>query len=383
MDTRDSSVTFLEFVPAIVRVVWSPDGKYIACGAVNGSVYLFGPEIDVPLAVWKPEGLIGFGNLSFSPDSRFLKVVSSLAIGIWDLVTHERVFSYENANEDGEVIQEPSEPIENTDWSTHTWSPHGEYFAVFRCDPEHDQFSKDTTYEPVIYVQQNNRRLWNLGLIHIFATQTHQVYRTLALMDNSRPGIYCLSWSPDAEMLAIGHYQRVHLWQPRTNQVLATYESRIYNGPKHRWGWGTDDVFSDMLDLYWSPDSAFLACVGYIGIEIWEVASGKKLTTYYGHNSGIMDVKWVMDKAAIVSVDREDIHFWHFQDGSLIEKVSIPPVNGVGTYVLFNAALSPDLLSLACVGYEVEESSRNAKKGLAWIWQPHINGIETEHGYLI
>ncbi|GER89985.1 hypothetical protein KDW_41470 [Dictyobacter vulcani] len=286
------------------------------------------------------------------------------------MLTHERF--YVSMNETREVVQELTEPSEESDRSLYSWSPNGKQIAVRVYGSR-----EDVTSGLALSVGDPERRAGHeyYTLIQIWESEsfweshTPRLYRTLVLISGSGigPGISCTSWSPDGKILAIGQRTLVHLWKPQTERVVATYTSGIKQGPED-----LRDFFNDIASIdriYWSPDGLFLACVGHIGIEIWEISTGEKFVTYYEHISAIVDVKWLMEKETIVSVDQDDIHVWHFRDGRVLQKVRIPYPRGEEDSVLFTAALSPDLSALACAGYKGRGPLTEEVEGILWIWR--------------
>ena len=162
-----------------------------------------------------------------------------------------------------------------------------------------------------------------------------------------------VAWSPDSTRLVVGKSwkNQVQAWDANTGQHAVTYSSpgllqmqsavfaviwlpdgkTIAAGGNSGLVWVWDAVRGDIVTTYAghndgiialanSPDGKYIVSGGYDNtVQIWETISGRMIVTYRGHRGGIGAVAWSPDGRYIASASFDKtVQVWEAATGRLI-----------------------------------------------------------------
>ncbi|MYF54797.1 sigma-70 family RNA polymerase sigma factor, partial [Candidatus Poribacteria bacterium] len=308
-------------------IQFSPDGRQLAVGSSIG-VWLYDVETEKELSMFP--GKCKF--ITFSPDGRFLaNIVSGQVTQLWEVATGQKV-SY-NAplpkasvirfSEDGKTLFALSvkgDSICQLDVKTgemnvqqiegRTVEDYRAHFAI-----THDKFAVGT---------ETTIELWD--------TTTGEIMSTL----KGNISLLALEFSPDGTRLASAGINNetipLQLWDTDSK------ESTLLQ--KHT-GW--------VNVLAFSPDGKMLASGGTDkSVQLWDIATGKPLTTFTGHTSGITTLTFSPDNCTLVSGSADGtVRFWNIKTEILL------PTRITGhTMYVEAAAMFKDNITLASVAYD-------------------------------
>ncbi len=218
----------LDYITDVVflSLALSPDGNLIACGAGNGTVWIWEVKSGRLIQI-----LVGhkamISSVSWSPDgSRLASGAMDKRILIWDLATG-RFFRALDGHTDGVAAV--------------AWSPDGMRLASGGWDPLGKKMKK--------------LRVWD-------ATSG----RLIEALDGHIHGISSISWSPDASRIGSGGHDRtVRVWDTVSGDLIQVLD-------------GGD---SSISSVSWSPDASRIAGAGYDStVRIWDCSNGRLIATF-------------------------------------------------------------------------------------------------------
>lgn len=221
-------------------LAWSPDGKYLACGGVDGSIGLWIPDsakmINVIMAHKK-----SVNSISWAPDgNRIVSSSDDKTIRVWDLTNNALIKELINGDDAVKTAQ---------------WSPDGKYIA---CGLENDTLT-------------------------IFNSEDWSI---LDEMKCDLLGVKILAWSPDSKYIAIGGGDIIIL---------------LYNIEKAKITDTIEGHSSIIADLSWSPDGKYIASSGADrNLKIWK-ADTKEIYQNYHHDYAIGNLSWAPDSKRLLA----------------------------------------------------------------------------------
>ncbi len=111
-------------------------------------------------------------------------------------------------------------------------------------------------------------------------------------------GVTCLAWSPDGQRIVSSDIIKgEQVWQPLLGRVICTLNHGGYSNATN--------------GIAWSPDSKQVATAGNDKqVHLWNTDNGQLITTYAGHQKGVMDVSWSSDGERIASISDRFVHIW-------------------------------------------------------------------------
>ncbi len=271
---------------AVLRVAYSPDGRYLASGCLDGTVTVWGRRTGQRLHCWKrgPDAHTAhIYGLAFSPDSRYLATGGNdRRILVWDL--------------DGGTLRHRFEG--------HT---HPITQLAFRPDGRHlASASEDGTV-----------RLWDL-----------KTGQEGIIFHEHRDAVRGLAFSAEGRLISAGADGGVKVWGPGTGAVAAAFRGRA------RW----------VSALAFHADSQRLALASWDGsVDLWDSLSAKEPRTLRGHTAEITSLAFSADGRRLVSAgDDKLLKVWDATTGH--EAITFD----LGERTPVGVAFSPDGLQLAC-----------------------------------
>src|SRR5579871_1594354 len=235
----------------INEVSWSPDGRILASGSSDTTVKLWDGE-DGRLLANLPGDNHAIASVSWSPDGKWLA---------WD-------------TEDGTVrLREMSAgTVSRVSFRGHgaAWSPRGDRMAVGERPYKiriHDAQTGALVSSWPTSVDSNNLPFWSPDGVHIASLSDYAVEVREAATGHApfpplrhTQRVEVLAWSPDSKELATAtEDDRVHLWDAVTGNPILTLRAQA--GP--------------ILWMAWSPDGMRLAYASSKGtIHIWDATRG-------------------------------------------------------------------------------------------------------------
>lgn len=254
-----SQSVFTETFGGIVAVVFSPDGKYFACGGEAGEVNLRQVADGKPILSIKAHDRWVLA-IAYSPDGKIIASGSDdQTVKLWDANT-------------GKCLQ-ILEGNDNWIWSV-AFSPQGDILASSSAN----------------------------GTIKLWDVSSGQILKTL---EGHTQSVISVAFSPDGQNLASGSNDKtVKIWDVRDGKCLQTLQ-----------GHG-EGVWA----VAFSPQGQIVASgSGDRTIKLWDLASGNCLQTGEGHTQLVRSIAFSPDgKILISSSDDHTIRCWDVSDGKCV-----------------------------------------------------------------
>jgi WD40 repeat protein len=160
--------------------------------------------------------------------------------------------------------------------------------------------------------------------------------------------VTCVAYSPDGSLLASsGQDAVIRLWDPATGK-----EVRRITG--HKTGistfvfssTGKEIVSASGPHLQWFADGSYMGASDHYVIRLWDVATGRELRTFRGHETEITSLACSRDGNVVVSATTNgDVWLWELDREAPLHKLK-PHSGWMETHV----ALAPDDKVLASAG---------------------------------
>ena len=332
-----------ETFASILCVAFSPDGKLLASGDIQGNIYLRQMPSGQTIKIYQAHQSWVRG-IAFSPDGNTLASGShDCTVKLWTLPTCHCLHTFKHDAIAGRVVWSPdgavlaSVSFDQTlrVWNSQTgeclkilqgnapqmasvaWSPDGKLLACPAGDNtvliwdaptgkllntllDHTALVWYVAFSPdgrtlASSAQDGDIKLWDVS--------TGACRRTAH--SNFGPA-WWLAFSPDGRVLA-GSYQdrTVRLWETHTGRCL-----KILQGH-------TSTVWS----VAFSPDGQILASGSDDQtIKLWDAATGNCLRTWRGYGSAVWDVEVSPDGRQMVSAHQDGtIRLWDRETGSCLQ----------------------------------------------------------------
>ncbi|WP_066424077.1 NB-ARC domain-containing protein [Anabaena sp. 4-3] len=323
-DADLSQSVFAKQLASILSIAFSPDGRLLATGDVNGEIYLW--QITDGQPILNCQGHAGWvHSIAFSPDGKTLCSASSdHTIKLWDVWDgsclktltghHQRVRSIA-FSPNGKLIASGGSDATIRLWDVNT----GECLKVFSG---HNSYVWSVAFSPdgsMIASGSEDRsiKLWDVN--------TGECYHTLSAHER---WVRTLAFSPDGKLIASGSGDRtLKIWETSTGKCV-----RTLTGHTQR-----------LRSVAFSPDGKLIASgSGDRTVRLWSVADGQCLKTLHGHNSLLTSVAFTPD-GTMLATGGEDrsVRLWEVSTGSCIDIWQ-----GYGSWIQ-SVAFSPDGKTLA------------------------------------
>ncbi|HEX2993958.1 MAG TPA: hypothetical protein VHP14_04005, partial [Anaerolineales bacterium] len=288
-------------------VAWSMDGKTLAVGGYPGA-YIFKAGKTQPTGFFPTDSVLLL--LSFSSDGRYLAgQISNYEIVVWDVETGKTLHKFENLycwNRGMTFSSENEFLVADCGDTVYTWKI-ADGSLVSKKNKEIG--SELTSGKFTVQTGMKSARLID--------TQTGEIVKTFEI-----PGMApALSiFSPDGKTLAVWHYQyeiaRTGVYFPGQDlkTILQLWTIRPDQPPALRAELATGTWHQGLMEpeilqaLSFTPDSRMLATAsGDDTTQIWEVKSGRLLTTLPGGRS----IDFSPDGRQLASLDSNGAHIWN------------------------------------------------------------------------
>ncbi|MDZ8050387.1 MAG: NB-ARC domain-containing protein [Aulosira sp. ZfuCHP01] len=300
-DLKNSA--FNEALVKILAVKFSPDGKLLATGDVNGRVNLWKMQNGQQLRSF--EGHTGWvWQAHFSPDGKTLaSCCENGIIKLWDIKKGRCLHTVQDDTIRG--------------WLS-SFSPDGSLLACGRTDQTIKLWDtrsgecvktlqrQENTIGPVAF--SPNGQILASGsedaTVKLWDVSTGECLHTL---QGHTQAVWSVSFSPDGKILASGSEDKtIKLWDVSSGKCWQTLQ-----GPHIELVWS----------IAFSPDSQILAIAGEAtAIGLWDINTGKCIKTLSGHSTRIWSINFSPNGKILASgSDDQSIRLWQISTGRCIQ----------------------------------------------------------------
>ncbi|MFQ3534338.1 MAG: WD40 repeat domain-containing protein [Aggregatilineales bacterium] len=261
----------------------SPDGKHLAVASTIG-IWLY----DAADVNKQPRFISGHTEevqqVAFSPDSMKLASASlDFTVGLWDVATGERLQSFEGARSGFQAV---------------AFSRDAALIAGATSDQNAIRLWEASSGRPAGILQGHRGQIASLGfsadgkqIASGAADQSVRIWDVekgteLRKLEDIKARVTVIAYSPDGALLAVGG----------SNGDLLLYQTGNYSLVQTL-GSGRTSISS----LAFSPDGKTLAMGAAAKIFLWDVASGRNLTSFDAHAGTVISLTYSADGAQIIS----------------------------------------------------------------------------------
>ncbi len=260
----------------VTQVVWSPDGKRIASGSMDGTVQVWNALTGAQVLTYR--GHSGFVYaIGWSPDGQYIASGSAdTTVQVWEAATGNPTFIY-HGHGDQRVFML-------------AWSPDGQQIASGSIPP-----ANQLTPPKIL----GELQVWN-------ALSGAQSFSFQDLTNE----LSTLGWSPDGKKVVCGSFGGgIQVLEITAQQTLFTYPGSFNN-------------FT--YTVAWSPDGQRIAS-GWADntVKVWDALTGDHALTFRGHSKEVLAVNWSPNGKRIAS-------------GSLDETVQVWDAATLGHVFVYN-----------------------------------------------
>ena len=249
----------------------SPDGKLLAVGCFDGTIFLLDTETRRRLADWQAHPYVTF-DLTFSPDGKKLASANiDSEVKLWDVATQRELASMSGSR--AVAFSSVDETMAcRTGTSIFILDEGSTTPRAITNAHGHDEGTGvgDVVFSPDGTLLASAGwdgwvRIWN-------------VERGTKQMEFSgdRSALWCLDWSPDGKYLATGDvHGEVRLWDAVTGHELRSFKAHI----------------STVRSLVFSNDSTTLSSAASDNaLKLWAVAADTEMKSFRGHYGAVNSV---------------------------------------------------------------------------------------------
>lgn len=297
-------MTFNDHAKTIWAISWSPNGKYIASAADDGTSHVWNVStrqrvLSYHSDIQPAQGDDGAYSVAWLPNS------TGIAIGFADgtaqmvnLTSHQQIGYYDSKT---------TSTLRGILYAV-SISPNGRYVALAGFFSYDIQIFDVVTRSRVHMLSGHTDSVWSLSWSHNgryiasgSSDATARVWdgntgRLLLIYDKQGDEVRAVSWSPDDSRIVSGGMSGpVHIWASDTGQTLFTY--------------GNQDDF-EVLAAAWSHNGKYIASAGGsdANTHVWNAQSGQLLHAF--PSESINSVSWSPDDSRIVTANNSVVQVW-------------------------------------------------------------------------
>ncbi len=309
---------FTQTFGRIQSVAFSPNGKLLAAGTVNGEIRLLQAFSGTPLLTFQGH-TDRVWSVAFRPDDNILASGSAdQTIRLWEVSTGRCLDTLQGHTDwvwcvafspDGKLLVTGSKDQTIRLWEVST----GECLQTLH---EHTNSVRSVTFSPDGKLLASGRddqtiQLWEVS-----------TGRCLDTLQGHTDRVWCVAFGPDGNLLASGSEdQTIRLWEVSTGRCLNTLQGQS------NWVWC----------VTFSPDGKLLASGSdNQSVRLLEVSTGQCLQTLYGHTYWVRSVAFSPDGRTLASGSEDrTVRLWEVSTGQCFKILR-------GPHWVMSVAFSPN-----------------------------------------
>jgi WD40 repeat protein len=305
---------FRKSLASVISIAFSPNGKYLATGSIDGIARLF--EV-----VNGKEGLNFAGHtdwitsVAFSPKDNILATASGdYTIRLWNINTgeclnqlrgHTNRVSTVAFSSDGEILTSAG-----FDKTIRIWDvSNGNCFKILH-EHEDNVISLAVSHDGRILASSSvdyTVRFWNIYTGECLKIIKGYKNLDISVVEQYPKFVSLISFSPDSQMLVSRVESNIiSVWDTNTFECIKTLQG-------HK---------NFVRSLTFSPNGKIIASGSEGGdIILWDVESFKLLKTLQGHSRVVRSIAFSPDSNTLASSHDNNVSFWDINGGECLKTI--------------------------------------------------------------